>query len=153
MSEFRVTLTACVAGNQHKAWKRRLDEPRLDEAGQPINAADTSQPDRAPDREVPDDVWEEQTHEFDTLEAAKLFIRGLPEQTTTHVVLEYLEPGAEGEDGTYVPIFIQDASGDHLDDAAPGVTPPHLVDSELPFEGLDDIPDAPPVLPSQAGAQ
>lgn len=140
--QFRVTLEACVAGNPHKAWKKRLP------------AGELRDDEFAPDREPPDDVWEQQTHDFTDLDDAKAFILGLPEETTTHVELEYLAPADEpGADSVWETLFVQDAGADHLEDAAPGVVPPHLIDSALPFEGLDEIAEAPPVLPSQAGAQ
>lgn len=128
-NEYRVTLDACVAGNPLKAWKVRLP------AGQPL---DLDPNDTAPDREPPDDVWEAQTHDFAELDAAKAFIRSLPEPTTTHVRLF--------ADGTL--IFDQDADAEHLDAAGDDVLLPHLVDSALPDEP-EEIPEAPAVLPSQ----
>lgn len=134
--QFRVTLVACVAGNPHKAWHSRLpaDAPRNDD---PL----------APDREPPDDVWEDQTHDFGAdLDSAKAFIRTLPEATTTHVVLEHSADG-----GDWAPIFVQDADSDHLDNAGPGVDMPHTIDSPLPFEDDSEFPEAPPLMPSQGG--
>lgn len=116
---FTVTLTGCVAGNPLKAWKGTTGEDDLEH--------------------VPDDVWEDQTHDFADLDAAKDFIRGLHPDTSTHVLLL-----ADG-----VVIFDQDAGADHLDDAASGVTMPHLVDSGGGSE--DAVPDAPPLLASQGG--
>lgn len=134
MAGFRVNLDACVAGNPLKAWKVKLPD------------GETTDDELAPDREPPDDVWEAQTYPFTDLDAAKTFIRGLPEQTTTHVVLEHLQ-----DDDTWELIFNQDANGDHLDDAAPGVTPPYLIDSPLPFDDEinNEVPPAPPVLAPQ----
>lgn len=115
MSEFRVTLVACVDGNPLKAWRGDSD---------------------------PDDVWEEQTYTFGDLETAKSFLRGLPEQTTTHVKLL-----VDGE-----PIFDQDAGADHLDAAEPGVPMPHTVDSDVATDD-DEIADAPPLVASQGHGQ
>lgn len=144
MSQFRITLEACVAGNPFKAWREKLP------------AGETRDDEFAPDRMPPDDVWEAQVHEFDDLNAAKDFIRGLPEQTTTHVMLEVQSYSGPDEAPTFdgwVPIYVQDAGAEHLDAAAPDVTPPHLVDSPLPFDDDDTIEDAPPLVPSQGAAQ
>lgn len=133
---FRVTMDACVAGNPLRAWKVRLpDGERRDD-------------ELAPDREPPNDVWESQTHEFATLTEAKVFIRELPEATTTHVRLQH-----ETDDEGWVTTFDQDADGDHLDAAGPDVDMPHTVDSRLPFMEGDEIPDAPPLVPSQGDGQ
>lgn len=146
---FRVTMVACVAGNPHKAWKVKL----------PADQHRDDPDDLAPDRELPDDVWEVQSHPFDTLDAAKQFVRILPEQTTTHVRIESdhaVEPDdtdAVVLDDGWVVIYDQDASLEHLDAAAPGVPMPHAITSPLPFDGDDEIADAPPVMPSQGAAQ
>lgn len=111
MSDFSVTLIACVAGNPNKAWW---------------------------DGEEPNDVWEEQTHPFTDLDAAKYFIESLPAETTTHVKLY------AGE----TLIFDQDADADHLDNAGPDVPMVHLIDRG----GVPTAPpvaDAPPLMPSQ----
>lgn len=128
---FRVTMVACVAGNPLKAWRGDSE---------------------------PNDVWEDQSHPFDDLDAAKDFVRTLPEQTTTHVRIESdhgLEPddvvSQVLEDG-WVVIFDQDASGDHLDAAAPDVPMPHRIDSVVLTDIDDEEPEAPPLLPSQQGA-
>ena len=106
---YRVTLTACTAGNPLKAWRGGTD---------------------------PDDVWEDQSRDFADLDAAKEFIRGLPEQTTTHVKL-YADDEL---------IFEQDADNDHLDTADAGVPMPHTVTSVNALDANDDIPEAPPLL-------
>jgi hypothetical protein len=114
---FRVTLTACVEGNPLKAWRGTTGED------------DTEH--------IPDDVWEDQDRPFDTLDDAKAFIRGLHPQTSTHVKLW-------SDDDL---IFDQDADVDHLEDAAPGTIPPHLVDSG--FVTDDDVIEAPPLVARQ----
>lgn len=113
MTDFRVDLIALVAGNPNKAWREGTE---------------------------PDDVWEDQSHSFTSLEDAKDFIRSLPEAGTTHVKLF-----ADDEQ-----IFEQDAGADHLDDAAPGVEMPHTVDFGGP---VDDsiVVEGPPLMPSQSG--
>lgn len=92
---YSVTGTFCVEGNPTQAWSGTEGED------------DTTH--------VPNDVWEDQTHDFgDDVEGAKDFIRGLEPQMTTHVALE-----ADGEVICYM-----DSDADHLDDAAVGVIPP-----------------------------
>lgn len=118
---FTVTMIACVEGNPTKAWSGTTGED------------DTEH--------VPDDVWEDQTHEFDSLDAAKDFIRGLHTQVTTHVKLY-----ADGE-----LIFDRDAGSDHLDDAAPGVPMPHEVDSGSGVR--DQVVEDLPVMPRQGAKQ
>lgn len=101
---YRVTGEFCVEGNPTKAWIGTTGED------------DTEH--------VPDDVWQAQTHEFDDLDAAKEFVRGLHPQMSTHVAIESSEDGAEWE-----MIFYQDSDADHLDDAAPGVPLPSAIDA------------------------
>lgn len=115
MSAYRVTLTACVSGNPLKAWR---------------------------DGTEPDDVWQDQTHDFGGLDAAKAFIRGLHPDTSTHVVLESSEDNA-----AWTPIYVQDFGEDDLDTAGPGEVPP----SQAPPvpDAVDEIPAAPPLLPAQ----
>lgn len=112
-----VELEACVAGNPTKAWNGTTGED------------DTVH--------VPDDVWESQTWPFDTLDAAKAYVRGLHPQITTHVRIV-----VDGE-----VVFDQDAGADHLDDAEPGVPMPHNVDSGsgVPTNVVEDLP----VMPKQ----
>lgn len=128
---YRVTMEACIAGNPHKAWRVRLPagEYRVDD---PL----------APDREPPDDVWEDQSHDFDTIDAARDFIRGLPAETTTHVKL-YADDEL---------IYVQDADAEHLDHADAGVAMPHTITSANPLDEDDTVPDAPPLVAPQ-GAQ
>lgn len=128
---YRVELEACVAGNPLKAWKVRLPDGE-DSGYEP-----------APDREPPDDVWEAQSWPFDDLEAAKQFVRDLPEPTTTHVRIY--------GDGDEL-LFDQDAGAEHLDAAGPGVALPHLVDSKLPDEP-EEVPEAPPLAARQEAGQ
>lgn len=109
---YTVTLDACVAGNPLKAWRGGTD---------------------------PDDVWEVQSHNFDDLDAAKDFIRQLPEQTTTHVQL-FADGGL---------IFDQDADADHLHDADAGVDMPHTVTSVNLLDRDDEVPEAPPLMNAQ----
>lgn len=118
---YEVKLVACVEGNPTKAWSGTTGEH------------DTEH--------VPDDVWEDQTHTFDDLDAAKAFVRGLHPQVTTHVKL-YADDEL---------IFDQDAGADHLDDAAPGVAMPHTVDSGSGARGqvVEDLP----VMPRQGAKQ
>lgn len=123
----QVTMDACVAGNPHKAWKVRLP------------AGETSDNELAPDREPPDDVWEHQTHEFPALLDAKVYVEGLPAETTTHVLIV-----VDGET-----IFDQDADADHLDAAEPGLPMPHTITSKNPLEDLDAIAEAPPLMDPQ----
>lgn len=92
---YQVTGVFCVEGNPTKAWNGTTGEDD--------------------DEHVPDDVWEEQFHDFDDLEAAKDFIRELHPQMSTHVALVT-------DDGEI--LVEMDAEGDHLDDAAPGVERP-----------------------------
>jgi len=111
---FQVTLTACVAGNPLKAWR---------------------------DGEEPNDVWEDQTHDFgDDLEAAKTWIRGLDPRVTTHVVLL--------ADGT--PIYAADAADD-LDAAHPDF----VQQSQKPAvtDEPDVIEDVTPMASQTGGAQ
>lgn len=126
MSEFTVTLDACVEGNQHNAWNRRLPD------------GETSDYEHAPDRVPPDDVWEAQVHGFDELDAAKDFVRSLPEDITTHVKL------LAGD----VVIYDQDADAEHLDAAGVDVEMPHTIDSALPDEPVE-IPESSPPMPRQ----
>src|SRR5215471_14519537 len=99
---FQVTGVFCVEGNPTKAW-----------------AGTTGEDD---EEHVPDDVWEDQVHEFDNIDEAKSFIRGLHPQLTTHVQLE--------QDGEI--LCAMDAEGDHLDDAAPGVERPSQAPPQPP---------------------
>lgn len=135
MTEFRVTLDALVAGNPSKAWKVKLPE------------GETRDDEFAPDREPPDDEWEAQDHRFGSIDEAKDFIRALHPDASTHVVLEYSPDG-----DNWQLLYVQDADADHLADADVGVTPPHLVDSPLPFED-DEIEEAPPVMARQEPGQ
>ncbi len=113
MDEFRVTGEFCIAGNPTKAWLGTTGED------------DTEH--------VPDDVWQEQSHTFGTLDEAKDFIRGLNPTMSTHIALL-------DADGTT--LVYMDSDADHLDEAAPGVIPPsqrepeptpgaHVVDETL----------------------
>lgn len=102
--QYRVTGEFCVEGNPTKAWIGTTGED------------DTEH--------VPDDVWQEQVHDFAGLDEAKDFIRGLHAQMSTHVALLASEDGVEWET-----IFVQDSDADHLDDAAPGVPLPSSVDA------------------------
>lgn len=137
-------MVACVAGNPHKAWKVPI-------------GADVPQPERdriaaenpnAPDREPPDDVWEDQSYPFDELAAAKTFIEGLDPVVTTHVKLEYLQPGELDQDGSWVTIYDRDADRDHLADAGPDVPMPHTVDSHV-ATAAEEVDEAPAVMPTQ----
>jgi len=113
---FSVTLIACVEGNPHQAWHGSTG-PEDEE-------------------HVPDDVWQDQVHDFRELEDAKEFIRGLHPEVTTHVELH-------DEDGEV--IYRKDA-GDDLDAAEPGVVP----DSAGVEEDVEDVaPPAPPVMEAQ----
>jgi len=114
VSAARVTLTACVAGNPLKAWRDGTD---------------------------PDDVWQDQSHDFDDVEAAKAFVRGLHPDTTTHVVLYGTD-----DDGEHV-LYRKDHGEDDLDAAGVGVVPP----SEQPPvpDDVDETPPAPPLMPAQ----
>jgi len=117
---YNVTGVFCVAGNPTKAWNGTEGED------------DTEH--------VPDDVWEEQIHEFNDIDEAKDFIRGLQPQMTTHIALETVD----GEVLCYM-----DSDADHLDDAAEGVVPPsqrpaqpppgeNIVDESLtPYEPVE----------------
>lgn len=113
---FRVTLVACIAGNPRKAWRGGTE---------------------------PDDVWEDQAHDFDDLGEAKSFVGSLPAETTTHVVLWHQADGTE-----WTAIFDQDAGNDHLWDAAPGVPMPHTVDAGGPVDD-EAIAKAPRLMPAQ----
>lgn len=124
---YRVTMEACIAGNPHKAWRVRLP------------AGETNDDALAPDREPPDDVWEKQEHSFDSIDAARDFIRGLPAETTTHVEL-YADDEL---------IYVQDADADHLDNADAGVEMPHTITSANPLDEDDTVPDAPPLVAPQ----
>lgn len=124
---YRVTMEACVAGNPHKAWKVRLP------------AGETNDDPLAPDREPPDDVWEEQTYEFGDVAAARDFIRQLPAESTTHVRMY-----ADGE-----LIYDQDADADWLDEADAGVEMRHTITSRNPLDDEDEIADAPPLVAKQ----
>jgi hypothetical protein len=101
---FQVTGVFCVEGNPTKAW-----------------AGTTGEDD---DEHVPDDVWEDQVHEFDTLDGAKRFVQGLEPQMSTHITIV-------GEDGEV--LIEMDAEGDHLDDAAPGVMRPSQTPAQPPL--------------------
>jgi hypothetical protein len=106
---YQVVGVFCVEGNPTQAWNGTEGED--DEV------------------HVPNDVWQEQTHEFDDIDEAKDFIRGLEPQMTTHVALE-----SDGEVLCYM-----DSDADHLDDAAPGVLPPSQAPAQpLPGENLVD---------------
>lgn len=94
---YRVTLTACVAGNPLKAW------------------FGTTGPDDT--EHVPNDVWQDFDLPFDDLDAAKGFIRGLHPDTSTHVVLY-----GTGDDGEQV-LYRQDSGHDDLDEAGVDVVP------------------------------
>lgn len=128
-TKFRVTLTACVAGNPLKAW-----------------FGTTGKDDK---EHVPDDVWEDQEFSFATLEEAKLYIQDLPELTTTHVVLSVQEDG-----GTWVTIFEKDR-GEAL--AQAHILTPEEQEQRASFiAGVveDDnpsnpgkVPEAPPLMP------
>lgn len=120
---FRVELTACVAGNPYKAWK-----------------GSTGPDDTV---HVPDDVWEDQSHAFATVEEAVSFVRGLPEPTTTHVQIV---------DDAGLVLFHQDG-GDDLDTVTADTESVWMtaVQDTGPVEAK--IPDAPPLMPSQGGAQ
>lgn len=123
--QFRVTLVACIAGNPFKAWHG------------------STGPDDAVN--IPDDEWQDQTHDFASLDDAKSFIRALPVETTTHVVLTRV-----GDDGTET-LYVQDF-GDDLESAAPGV----VAGSQEPAVPPDTeavVPVAPPLLPAQVPAQ
>lgn len=121
MGNFTVELVACISGNPLKAWH-----------------GTTGDDDKV---HVPDDEWQDQSHDFDDLDAAKSFIEGLPEQTTTHVVLVH-----HGDDGDEV-LYRQDAGHDDLEAAAPGVVP--WSEQPVVTEQDDEVPDAPPLLPRQ----
>jgi hypothetical protein len=109
---YSVTLTALVGGNPLKAWR---------------------------DGSEPDDVWEDQRHEFgDDLEAAKAFIRGLHPDASTHVVLLADE----------TPIYVQDFGEDDLDTAGPDVVAPSQLPA-VPPDVEDVTPEAPPAMPAQ----
>lgn len=111
---FKVTLTACIAGDPRKAWNGTTGE------------TDTEH--------VPDDVWQDQSHDFDTLETAVEWIRGLDPRVTTHVVLVYVEDGQEPRE-----IFVKDR-GDDLDKVTTDPPEPEIDPS---LRGLDQGP--PPV--------
>lgn len=118
---YQVTLTACTAGNPLQAWKGTTGED------------DTEH--------VPNDVWEDLSFDFDDLDEAKAYVESLDPQMTTHVKIF-----SDDEQ-----IHDQDASGDHLADAAPGVAMPHTVDT-----GTDDdvVPEAPPAFsPPESAAE
>jgi hypothetical protein len=100
---YQVTGVFCVEGNPTKAW-----------------AGTTGDDDT---EHVPDDVWEEQVHDFEDIDEAKDFIRGLHPQMSTHVVLQT-------DDGEV--LVEMDAEGDHLDDAAPGVERPSQAPPQPP---------------------
>jgi hypothetical protein len=122
---YRVTLTACTAGNPLQAWHGTTGEDD--------------------EEHVPDDVWADVAYEFnDDLDAAKAYVAGMDPQMTTHVRIEH--------DG--VVIYDQDAGADHLDDAAPGVVMPHTIDAGGPVEdvaGEAPPPFAPP--PSEVATE
>lgn len=104
--EFRVTGEFCVAGNPTKAWSGTTGEDDL--------------------VHVPDDVWEQQSHDFgDDLAAAKAFVAGLDPQTTTHVAIEHSDDGGS----TWELLVSQDADADWVAAATPGETPPSRRDS------------------------
>jgi hypothetical protein len=107
---YHVTGIVCVEGNPTQAWTGTEGED--DEV------------------HVPNDVWEDQDHEFDGLDEAKNFIRSLNPQMTTHIALET----DEGEMLVYM-----DSDADHLDAAAPGVMMPSQAPAKpLPGENMVD---------------
>lgn len=78
----------------------------------------------------PTDEWQDQTHEFDTLDDAKAFVRDLDPRITTHVVIE-----AEGHE-----VYVKDR-GDDLDTA-------HVPTAEeLAAAEAEAAPPAPPPTP------
>jgi hypothetical protein len=111
---YRVSLTACTAGNPHQAWRGTTGED------------DTEH--------VPNDVWEDVAFDFADLDAAKAYVASLDPDMTTHV--EISEVGGEV-------FFMQDADADHLDDAAPDVVMPHTIDAGGPVDD-SVIPEEPP---------
>ena len=107
---YHVTGIFCVEGNPTQAWAGTEGED------------DTEH--------VPNDVWEEQDHEYEDIEAAKNFIRSLHPQMSTHVALET----DEGEVLCYM-----DSDADHLDNAAEGVVPPSQAPAQpLPGQNVVD---------------
>lgn len=107
---YLVTGSFCVEGNPTQAWNGTEGED------------DTVH--------VPNDVWEDQEHPFDNIDAAKDFIRGLHPQMSTHVALETVE----GEVLCYM-----DSDAEHLDNAAEGVVPPSQAPAQpAPGENLVD---------------
>jgi len=105
MDAVTVSLIACVAGNPLKGW---LDGE-------------------------PDDVWEDKVYDFGTLDAAKDYIRSLPEARITHVTIL-----AADDQGEYV-LWEQDRDADALDGLVIGRPAPLPV----PYDPTR-VPDAPP---------
>lgn len=59
----------------------------------------------------PTDEWQDQRHDFDSLDAAKDFVRSLDPRVSTHVVIY-----ATDDEGTEHEVFVKDR-GDDLDAA------------------------------------
>lgn len=112
---FEVNLIALTEGNPLKAW------------------AGSTGPDDT--EHVPDDVWQDQTHQFGTLEDAKAFVAGLHPDATTHVELS-------DESGV---LYRQDA-GDDLDAVEAGVVP---LSGQQAASTETVVPDGPPVMEAQ----
>ena len=114
---FKVTLVACIEGNPFKAWHGSTGED------------DTEH--------VPNDVWQDQSHDYADLAAAKEFIQGLHSEVTTHALLW-------DEDGETV-LYNKDA-GDDLEAADSGVVPASLA----PLEDTSVVvPEAPTLMEAQ----
>jgi hypothetical protein len=113
----KVNLVALVAGNPRKGWR----------GGTP-----------------PDDVWEDQAHTFDTLDAAKTFVAGLHPEATTHVTIYSADA-----DGEFL-LWEQDRDADALDtlvDERPAPEP-EPVGPPVPAEEAT-VPDGPPTMEAQ----
>jgi len=114
---YRVTLTACTAGNPLQAWFGTTGD--------------------GDDEHVPNDVWEDFDLTFADLDAAKDFIRKLHPDTSTHILLY----GADADDERC--IYHQDY-GDDLDAASLDVVPdsqkPPVADD------VAVMPEAPPLF-------
>lgn len=110
---FTVQLVACVAGNPLKAWEGSTG---LDDT-----------------EHVPDDEWQDQTHDFATLDEAKAFVAGLDGRVATHVQITH--------DGTV--LFDQDAAHDLEAAHVPTV-------EELEAEAAAAAPPPPPPTPLPA---
>lgn len=121
-------MTACVAGNPLKAWAGGTE---------------------------PDDEWEDQTHEFDDLEAAKAFITGLHHQTTTHVVLEHQDETT----GEWYTVFNKDGGTNDIGEPAElDQVRTSTADERQALlaaaEPVNEIEvEAPPTMPRQGSAQ